>query len=613
MAGPAGGGLSLLARTGPAPPRPPIPAVPLRRTWSVEGRQVAPWPGARFESHTVTTVAGFSGSHVYQLPTVAIGDRLVLVASCLDGIASFTPTTDLSAWTSFLASELNAFHCWRGYTIYIADAAMVTAWSGVTVTFNSVNGGKSTAVVSRVADGASGAIDVAWDHSGPSATGGDAQPDPPQLVPGWSGTSGYDDHNLWLAYCTFGSGGDSVTSQPQDYHDLASGGAGASQTTTAVAVRRTIAGGEDPGAFQLSGVENWQALTFAIRPVQPAAGPVAGTTRAMATVTATVVGTKIAGGSARALATTTQRATGSKTATAGSWRAAVAAVGRITPAKISPGAVQGQVPVVARFTTAKIGVGSARVAVPITQRTTGTKIAQAAAVAAQGIVGLITGTASGAVQGSVRALVAVTARVTGTKVATGTTRASVPVIVRPTGSKIARGSVLAETTTIGRFTGSSVAAVAGAARALVTITARITGAKVASGAVLAEAPVTGRATGSRAALGAVRGVAAVVARPTGAKSATGAVRAVAAPYVAPAGRKIASGATRAVQAIVGLITRGSAAPPLDVAHRATATSRHRAIATLDLPAGAARHQALAVELHTAEANTTHRAIVRRIP
>lgn len=225
---------------------------------------LGPWIGPQLISTTVTTVAGFSGTHVYQLPTVAIGDRLVMVSSYLGSLAEYTPTTDLSAWTSFLASELNSFHVWRGYTIYIADAAAVTAWSGTTVTFNGANGGKSTCVVARVASGDGGGLNVGFDHSGPSTTASDAAPNPPQLVVDW-GT----DQNLWLTFATFGSGGDSATTQPQDYQDLVQGGAAADQCTTAMSHRYKVDVGEDPGSFALTGTENNQALTFAIRPLQP--------------------------------------------------------------------------------------------------------------------------------------------------------------------------------------------------------------------------------------------------------------------------------------------------------------------------------------------------------
>ena len=491
-----------------------------------------PWRGAIWVSTTVTTQASFSATHVYQLPTVAIGDRLVLVASCLDGVASFTPTTDLSAWTSFLASELNAFHCWRGYTIYIADAAAVTAWSGTTVTFASANGGKSTAVVERVAFGASGGVGVGFDFAGPTTTGSDNQPNPPQVVPTW----GFD-QNLWMAFATFGSAGDAATQAPLDYHDLAQGGAAADQTTTAVAIRETIAGGEDPGAFILAGAENWQALTFAVRPVVAAAAPVAGSTSGPLTVVGRITGTKVATGSTRAAA-----------------------------------------PVVARPTGAKVAASSVRALAPVTATPTGAKIAQAATVAAQAVIGRFTGAAvSNTVQGAATFLAATTARITGTKtspgatlatvptvaritttkIGTGTTRALAPVTARPTGIKVAGGAARALAATIARATGTKTTT-SGAARAVVPATVSATAAKLAVGAVLTVAPVVARITLTAPGAGAVRVAVAVVARITGTKTTTaGGVRAVAPTVARAAGTKTAPGG--AVRAVAPVVARATAA------------------------------------------------------
>lgn len=592
MSGP--GPLGLIGRSGPIRTatgnlvRPPYArGLQPRRTWTHSaGPLKGPWPGARWVSTTVTTVASFSATHVYQLPTLAVGDRITLVASYLGSLAEFTATTDLSAWTSFLASELNAFHCWRGYTLYVADAAAVTAWSGATVTFNGANGGKSTAVAVRVENGADGAIDVAWDHSGPSATASTNQPDPPELVPGWG-----EDHNLWLAFATFGSGGDSAQSQPQDYHDLAQGGAAADQTTTAVAVRYTIAGGENPGAFILTGTENNQALTFGIRPLQPAvvddrAGAArmalgvvgrssgtkgsAGAARVATAAVGRASGSKGVAGSARALAAIVGRTLESK-GVAGAARAALGGVGRVTPGKVASGGARIAAGVTGRPGATKVALGGARVSAGVVLRSSGTKAAVAAARLTFSGVGWAAGSASGAVAGAARAAFGVIGRVAGTK-------------------------------------GSS-----SAARASGGVIGRAGGAKSATGAARSSTPVTGRAGATKAATGGARAGLAVGNRTSGSRSAVGAARAVLGVLVRAGATKGVAGVARLALGVLGRVERTPLEPVVvsTVAHRASLEPGHAAILWPDDGATEADAQAaMLIDPHQVALGSVHGATLR---
>lgn len=224
------------------------------------------WTGPTLVSTTPTAITAFSGTHTYQLPTVAVGDRLVLIEGMLSPLASNTPSTDMSAWTSFLASEINAFQSWRGYTIYIADAAMVTAWSGVTVSFNSANGGKGSALVGRIDGSGSGGLDTSFDVSALSAVTFSAAPNSPSLTTAWAA-----EDTLWVTVYCAGSTGSTLDVAPTNY-----GSAVAANSAATVVIgwawRQLNTATEDPGAFTIADVpppgdggENWEAITLAFR------------------------------------------------------------------------------------------------------------------------------------------------------------------------------------------------------------------------------------------------------------------------------------------------------------------------------------------------------------
>ena len=262
MTGP--GGLGFTPRTGPlraptttaARPRPELQPT---QGWQFgSGPSPAIWSGPVLVSTTTTAITAFSGTQVYQLPTVAVGDRLLLVASCGESTATWVPSTDMSAWTSIYASDLHAFHAWRAYTIYIADAAAVTAWSGATVTFNSPGGSKGSAQVLRIAGSHPGGIDIGWDVGAMSATGSNNAPDATDVL-GWGA-----EQTLYVATYTAGSSITVLASGPADYiNTSASTG---TEITTGTAVRQAAIASDNPGPFSIDLFSNWQAIALSFRP-----------------------------------------------------------------------------------------------------------------------------------------------------------------------------------------------------------------------------------------------------------------------------------------------------------------------------------------------------------
>lgn len=100
-----------------------------------------------------------------------------------------------------------------------------------------------------------------------SATGNDANPDPPNLSPSW----GAED-TAWLVLSGHENSQTPVNAYPTNYTDtftqntVGGGGSAATNVVQGVAERQLNAASEDPGTFTLSGSRLWAAFTVAVRP-----------------------------------------------------------------------------------------------------------------------------------------------------------------------------------------------------------------------------------------------------------------------------------------------------------------------------------------------------------
>jgi hypothetical protein len=220
-------------------------------------------------SVTPTTITSSATTHAYGLPTVAVGDRLLLSA-CF-GHSSAAASTDLDDWTLVHSDTRHTFDAWRVYEVYVADAAMVTALSGTSVDFTTTNAVKSSCVVVRTSGARAGGEGTAWDAvAGTYSAVQQTTIDPPSLATTWGA-----DANLGISLLAADKGASALdlTTQPSGW--TAGGDTGGTADhgfITAAASLATSSGTIDPGVWTLSEAAWTAALTFAYRPIEDPSG-----------------------------------------------------------------------------------------------------------------------------------------------------------------------------------------------------------------------------------------------------------------------------------------------------------------------------------------------------
>ncbi|KKN50679.1 hypothetical protein LCGC14_0630280 [marine sediment metagenome] len=204
--------------------------------------------------------------HAVTMPaTVDSGDLLLVFFVC---DRTFTVTTP-SGWTNLFNTTVGSDIRYNGY-YKIADGTE----DSTTVDFVTSSSNLAVADTYRI---------TSWHGTTPpevgtSATGTDANPDPPSLSPSW----GAED-TLFLALMGIDDGGAAsitISAYPTSYTDgafLVANAADIASVCLASARRELNAASDDPGTFTASlSTEGWVAQTMAIRPVA------AGTTHQLA-------------------------------------------------------------------------------------------------------------------------------------------------------------------------------------------------------------------------------------------------------------------------------------------------------------------------------------------
>lgn len=207
------------------------------------------------------TVAGTNGgnsganttSHTVNLPAnIASGDLLIIVFG-VDGNPTLTwPSGANDAFTEVF-NAANGVACRLGVAYRIANG---NEPASVTVTTSVSEGSAHTTY--RI---------TGWHGTTPpevatAATGVSANPDPGSLSPSWGNAD-----TLWLAACVHDVGTRTVSGYPTNYlnginnrwNNTAGVGVGSAE-------RQLTAASENPGAFTLSGSDDWVATVIGVRP-----------------------------------------------------------------------------------------------------------------------------------------------------------------------------------------------------------------------------------------------------------------------------------------------------------------------------------------------------------
>jgi hypothetical protein len=192
------------------------------------------------------SIAG--SSHPVVMPaTVNAGDRLMIL------IANTTGATFPAGWTEFLDVSV-------GGAIAAAYRDADGTEGGTTVTVS--NGGSPTRAAwatVRITN-----YDTSKAPEAGSASGSDANPDPPSFSPSWGSAS-----DLWFAVVgTAGNPPETISVYPAGYdlsqtYVAATGAAG--RGILGFAARKIEAASQDPGTFTLSGSLAWKSATIAVK------------------------------------------------------------------------------------------------------------------------------------------------------------------------------------------------------------------------------------------------------------------------------------------------------------------------------------------------------------
>jgi hypothetical protein len=308
------------------------------------------------------------------------------------------------------------------------------------------------------------------------------------------------------------------------------------------------------------------------------------------------------------------RAAASKTGTSDG-RLGMVVVGRATPGKLGLAGGRLGSAVAQRSTATKVAVGGGQSTLAVSFRALATKLGQGGARA--GTAGLLQGVGTVVVaipQGFGRLALGVALRGQGSKVATGGAQATLSVSSQSLGAKVGQAGSRVASAVFGRGVGAPPSGVPqGFGRLGLGVALRGQGSKVATGTAGLPTSMTARAAAVRTALGGGRQAVAVSMRSTGTKSVQGGARLAGGNLAVSVARKVMTGAGRLLGALVGRAEPGSQVPPLPVAHRATASLRHRAFAQLRLDDQRLAHEVPSSALrHDVGVSTRHAARSPRI-
>lgn len=205
------------------------------------------------ESQATSTTASSITTHTITVPSGVVSGDLLIAFIAIENITS--PASQFSAWSDSFIEFIDS-----------TTGGSAGASVGMAYKFSDGTEGANITVTSVDAErGAHGMYRISG-HGGlaPSFSAGasaaSSAPNPDSLTPG--GSKDF----LWIAFCAFERDDETITAFPTNYGSNQINNAVFSGATIGVATRDLNAATEDPGAFTLSGSEEWQAFTLAVAP-----------------------------------------------------------------------------------------------------------------------------------------------------------------------------------------------------------------------------------------------------------------------------------------------------------------------------------------------------------
>lgn len=211
---------------------------------------------------TATSVSASSlTTHTITVPSGVVSGDLLIAFIALENVTS--PANQFSAWSdSFIEILDKTTGGSSGASIGVAYK-FSDGTEGANITVDSVDSERAAHAMYR--------IDTQSPVIAPEitagASGNSTSPDPDSLTP----AGGAKDY-LWMVLCGFERDDSTITAFPTNYGSNQVTSSVFSGGTLGIATRNLNASTEDPGAFTISGAEEWQAFTLAVHPL-PSTGP----------------------------------------------------------------------------------------------------------------------------------------------------------------------------------------------------------------------------------------------------------------------------------------------------------------------------------------------------
>lgn len=194
-------------------------------------------------------------------PTNLVAGDLILAAVAMDGTPTLTwpanwiasATLGPTAVTMAVAKKISLGTETGTFTLSLSATEQgawrifrITGWEGtIGTSFSSDSNGLNGAVT----------------RSNTSATGTDANPNPPSLDPGGWAT----EDTLWLAVCGIDTSR-TISVYPLADRNTADVSGGSTGATLGICTANSATGSLDPSTFTQSASDDWVALTVAVRP-----------------------------------------------------------------------------------------------------------------------------------------------------------------------------------------------------------------------------------------------------------------------------------------------------------------------------------------------------------
>lgn len=208
-----------------------------------------------FPTISATTSSGALSGTPQSVPVAAhaSGDRLVVIYALDGGTSNYSSNAEGWTLVGTVTESQNAIN------LLIFEKIATSSGETLTITLAATRAARAIAYTITGSDTATAMEMASANSAGTPST----SPDPPNLTPSWGAAD-----TLWLAALAQDNGTITLSAYPANYSlsQLNNSGGTTSTPSAAVAGRQLNASSENPGAFTISGNEQWTVATLAIKP-----------------------------------------------------------------------------------------------------------------------------------------------------------------------------------------------------------------------------------------------------------------------------------------------------------------------------------------------------------